>query len=93
MARKLKTLSDSVGFFDQVIAAPSLKAALKAWGAESDLFHQGGQGKATIRTSSSRLWQDPASFPALKDPWTARIDDPQGGPAKLPKTSAIVAAV
>jgi hypothetical protein len=41
MARKLKTYQTSLGFFDQVIAAPSMKAALEAWGADSNLFHQG----------------------------------------------------
>lgn len=41
MARKLKTYQVSLGFFDQAVAAPSMKAALKAWGAESNLFHQG----------------------------------------------------
>lgn len=41
MARKLKTYQTSLGFFDQAIAAPSMKAALEAWGAESNVFHQG----------------------------------------------------
>ena len=41
MARKLKTYQASLGFFDQAIAAPSMKAALEAWGADSNLFHQG----------------------------------------------------
>jgi hypothetical protein len=41
VARKLKTYQTSLGFFDQAIAAPSMKAALEAWGAESNLFHQG----------------------------------------------------
>ncbi|UPT87007.1 cell envelope biogenesis protein TolA [Bradyrhizobium barranii subsp. apii] len=41
MARKLKTYQTSLGFYDQVIAAPSMKAALEAWGADSNLFHQG----------------------------------------------------
>jgi hypothetical protein len=41
MARKLKTYQTSLGFFDLVIAAPSMKAALEAWGADSNLFHQG----------------------------------------------------
>lgn len=41
MARKLKTYQTSVGFFDMAIAAPSMKAALEAWGAKSNLFHQG----------------------------------------------------
>jgi hypothetical protein len=41
MARKLKTYQTSLGFFEQAIAAPSMKAALQAWGADSNLFHQG----------------------------------------------------
>jgi hypothetical protein len=41
MARKLKTYQTSLGFFDQATAAPSMKAALEAWGADSNLFHQG----------------------------------------------------
>ncbi|MGY4572115.1 hypothetical protein [Bradyrhizobium sp. USDA 3256] len=41
MAKKLKSFQTSLGFFDQAIAAPSMKAALEAWGADSNLFHQG----------------------------------------------------
>jgi colicin import membrane protein len=41
MARKLKTFQTSLGFYDLAIAAPSMKAALEAWGAGSNLFHQG----------------------------------------------------
>src|SRR6201992_3287756 len=41
MPRKLKTYQTSLGFFDQAVAAPSMKAALQAWGADSNLFHQG----------------------------------------------------
>jgi len=41
MPRKLKTYQTSLGFFDLAIAAPSMKAALAAWGSNSNLFHQG----------------------------------------------------
>ena len=41
MVRKLKTYQTSFGFYDLAIAAPSMKAALEAWGAGSNLFHQG----------------------------------------------------
>jgi len=41
MARKLKPYQTSLGFFDLAVAAPSMKAALEAWGADSNLFHQG----------------------------------------------------
>src|ERR1700721_888252 len=41
MAKKRKTYETSLGFFDLAIATPSMKAALEAWGADSNLFHQG----------------------------------------------------
>jgi colicin import membrane protein len=41
MARKLKTYQTSLGFFDLAVAAPSMKAALEAWGSRTNLFHQG----------------------------------------------------
>jgi hypothetical protein len=47
MARKLKVFQTSLGFFDLAIAAPSMKAALEAWGADSNLFHQGAAKEST----------------------------------------------
>jgi hypothetical protein len=47
MARKLKTYQTSLGFFHLAIAAPSMKAALDAWGADSNLFHQGAAKEST----------------------------------------------
>jgi hypothetical protein len=41
MARKLKTFVTSVGFFDLAVAAPSMKAALEAWGFRHNAFQQG----------------------------------------------------
>src|ERR1041384_1818765 len=41
MARKLKTYTTSAGFFDLAVAAPSMKAALQAWGSKNNLFHHG----------------------------------------------------
>jgi colicin import membrane protein len=41
MPRKLKTYQTSLGFFELAIAAPSMKAALEAWGSNINLFHQG----------------------------------------------------
>jgi flagellar biosynthesis GTPase FlhF len=37
----LKVYQTSQGFYDLAVAAPSTKAALDAWGAGSNLFHQG----------------------------------------------------
>lgn len=41
MARKLTTYQTSIGSYDVVVAAPSMKAAMEAWGSSSNLFHQG----------------------------------------------------
>jgi colicin import membrane protein len=41
MARKLKVYQTALGFFDQAVAVPSMKAALEAWGSNSNMFHQG----------------------------------------------------
>jgi rubrerythrin len=38
---KLKVFRTSTGFHDAYVAAPGQKAALKAWGTESNLFAQG----------------------------------------------------
>ena len=35
------TYQTPLGFYDLAIAAPSMKAALEAWGAGGELFHQG----------------------------------------------------
>lgn len=40
-AGRLKVFQARLGFFDAVIAAPSQKAALEAWGVSQDLFHEG----------------------------------------------------
>ena len=49
MPRKLKIYQTSLGFYDLVVAAPSMKAALEAWGARSHLFHQGFAKEAEDR--------------------------------------------
>ena len=41
MAKKLKVFRTPIGFHDAYVAAPSQKAALEAWGADSNLFAQG----------------------------------------------------
>src|ERR1700689_3478238 len=41
MARKLKTYIPNLGFFELALAAPSMKAALEAWGMGHNAFHHG----------------------------------------------------
>lgn len=46
MARKLKTYVTSMGFFDLAVAAPSMKAAMEAWGMKHNAFHRGQAGES-----------------------------------------------
>jgi colicin import membrane protein len=41
MPRKLKTFITNIGFFELALAAPSMKAALEAWGMGHNAFQQG----------------------------------------------------
>ena len=41
MARPLKVFRAHLGFYDSVVAKPSRKAALEAWGSRRDLFREG----------------------------------------------------
>ena len=76
--RKLKTYQTSLGFYDQAIAAPSMKAALEAWGASSNLFHQGAAKETddpdiVAATMASRAWcSGVRSDPAARSPRTPR---------------------
>ena len=65
MARKLKTYQTSQGFYDLAIAVPSMKAALEAWGANSNLFHR---GFAEEVTDAKTVAATPSQGVALKRP-------------------------
>ncbi len=41
MPRRLKVFETHIGFYEMVVAAPSMKAAAEAWGASVILFRQG----------------------------------------------------
>jgi hypothetical protein len=81
MARKLKTYQTSLGFFEQAIAAPSMKAALEAWGADSNLFHQGAARESTDPEIVAATMKKPGVV--LKRP--VGSDGPFGEHAELPK--------
>ncbi len=81
MARKLKTYQTSLGFFEQAIAAPSMKAALEAWGADSNLFHQGAAKEADDPDVVAATMAKPGVV--LKRP--VGSDGPFGEHAQLPK--------
>ena len=46
---RLKVFCTTSGFHDSVVAAPSRPAALKAWGAKTDLFSMGAARQVTDR--------------------------------------------
>jgi hypothetical protein len=81
MARKLKTYQTSLGFFEQAIAAPSMKAALEAWGADSNLFHQGAAKESHDSDVIAATMAKPGVV--LKRP--VGSDGPFGEHAELPK--------
>ena len=95
MARKLKTYQTSLGFFDEAIAAPSMKAALEAWGTKTNLFHQGVAKEvddpdviaATMRKPGVILRRPVGSNGPFKEhadlPTHLSRDDVKGRPGKL----------
>ena len=74
MARKLKTYQTSLGFFDLAIAAPSMKAALEVWGADSNLFHQG----------AARESDDPDVIARNRASFSSAPSDPTGRSTNRP---------
>jgi hypothetical protein len=88
MARKLKTYQTSLGFFDLAMAAPSMKAALEAWGPDCNLFHQGAAKEShdpdviaatmakpgVVLRRPSGLMDPLASMPNYPPIWTAAGD-------------------
>src|SRR6195952_4548506 len=81
MARKLKVFQASLGFYDEAIAAPSMKAALDAWGANSNLFHQG----VAKESSDPDVVAAPMSKPGVILRRPVGSDDPFKEQAELPK--------
>ena len=82
MVRKLKVYVTSLGFFEQAIAAPSMKAALEAWGADSNLFHQG----AAKETTDPDIVAATTKKPGVVLKRAVGSDGPFGESAELPKS-------
>jgi len=59
MPRKLKVYQTSQGFYDLAIAAPSMKAAVEAWGANMNLFHQGFAKESNDRKAIAAAMDKP----------------------------------
>jgi len=56
---KLKVYRTPIGFHDAYVAAPSMKAALKAWGTEKNLFARG----AAELVTDPKLTEEPLASP------------------------------
>jgi hypothetical protein len=76
-----------VGFFDLAIAAPSMKAALEAWGADSNLFHQGFAKEVTDPQIVAATMKKPGVV--LKRPVgsNGRFEEHADLPTDLPATA------
>jgi colicin import membrane protein len=61
MARKLKTYVTSLGFFDLAVAAPSMKAAMEAWGMKHNAFHRGTASETDDRATIAATMAKPGT--------------------------------
>jgi colicin import membrane protein len=93
--RALKVFQAHLGFFDTVVAVPSKKAALEAWGSSQDLFHTGlasaAEEKDAIRAALAHpgvVLKRPAGSrdPFTAEPGLAKVKSQPKKPA-VPKTS------
>jgi hypothetical protein len=95
--QKLKVFRTPIGFHDAFVAAPSQKAALEAWGADSNIFAQGIAEQVT----DPQLMEEPLANPGKvikrvrgsADEHFAELDrgsKKKAAKAKEPKTGKIV---
>ncbi|HVW73687.1 MAG TPA: cell envelope biogenesis protein TolA [Rhizomicrobium sp.] len=89
MARKLKTFTTSLGFFDLAVAAPSMKAALEAWGISRNLFHQGLAEETTDPDTIAAAMEKPGVVlrraVGTQNPFREQADLPKSLPIHAPK--------
>jgi flagellar biosynthesis GTPase FlhF len=84
-----------MGFFDLAIAAPSMKAALEAWGSNSSLFHQGFAKEAadprviaaTMKNPGVVLKRPVGSNKAFQEHSNLPTDLPATSPRRKPEKS------
>ena len=63
---KLKVFCTTSGFHDSIVAAPSKPAALKAWGAKTDLFSMGAARLVTDPKIAKKALDRPGEVIRLK---------------------------
>jgi hypothetical protein len=84
MPRALKTFVTTLGFFELAVAAPSMKAALKAWGLERNAFQHGFARQTDDPKIIAAAEANPGSV--LKRPIGSKDEFKED--ASLPKASA-----
>lgn len=86
---RLKVFQAHLGFFDTVVAAPSKKAALEAWGSRQDLFRDGTAAIATDPKAVRAAVEKPGvvlkRLSGSKDDFVEQPDLPKTGPVSRAK--------
>ena len=80
---RLKIFCTTSGFYDHVVAAPSRPAALKAWGAKTDLFSMGVAKQVTDPEIEKKALERPGEVIRLK-----RSGEEALAPKRKPKRKA-----
>jgi hypothetical protein len=89
MAKTLKVFRAHLGFYDTIVAAPSQKAALEAWGMHINAFADGAAGVTTEKDAVEAALARPGVV--LKRPFGSKArfkEDPDRIPAPLIKAEA-----
>ncbi len=74
---RLKVFQAHLGFFDTIVAAPSQKAALQAWGSRQDLFRDGTAAIATDPDATKAALEKPGVvLKQLSGSTTAFVEHP-----------------
>jgi hypothetical protein len=92
---KLKVFCATSGFHDSIVAAPSKPAALKAWGAKTDLFSMGAARLVTDPKIAKKALERPGEVIRLKrggGQEEAPAPRKRRKPAKPPSRSKLKAA-
>jgi hypothetical protein len=90
---KLKVFRATLGFFETVVAVPSKKAALEAWGAHQDLFATGAASPAEEGAAAAAAQARPGVVLRRPIGSSAAFEEQAGvgglklPPAKAPKSS------
>ena len=80
---RLKVFCTTSGFYDNIVAAPSRPAALKAWGAKTDLFSMGVARQVTDPKIEKKALERPGEVIRLK-----RSGEEAPAPKRTPKRKA-----